>query len=74
MHDIRNQKAPSTLQNLFIDNNRIQSYNTQSSIYIWKFLYKEFETRNWEKIVFQSTGKSMESDTTAIKRATKETI
>ena len=31
MHDIRNQKAPSTLQNLFIDNSRIHSYNTRSS-------------------------------------------
>lgn len=31
MHDIRNQKAPSKLQNLFIDNSRIHSYNTRSS-------------------------------------------
>lgn len=61
MHDIRNQKTPNNISNLFINSNSIQSYNTRSSAsnkfyikhsYQWGFLKKK--TIHWK----QNTGKS----------------
>ena len=70
MYDIRNQKVPSNILNLFSDITSIHSYNTRSSsankLYIMKSRL-EIQKR-------ASFSKNLEWDASIIKRAPKKTL